>query len=577
MAGTGIVDAVVAVSERGTSAETVEALQAVELPRLVVTDGLGSPLARLADAVVPLGLLEDSPVYTLGFTGTLQALGLLAAALGGEPAGRTWDALPHLVETTLETAVEAVAALVDRIGTPRGVDFVGSGPHLAAALEGSLLLREASRLPTSCHSTHQYLHGPMEPLDERQLAVVIGDGREIALAFDIAATGAQVLLVTTARVTAARQPHGDPGAGPRHRFSSQPSRSCRSSFWQTRPAAKGSRWRVSGTSNRHETGRWPYRRAPGADNSSTVRTGALGIDIGGSKLAVASGDRGAPASRFFGASPTPSRNAGEVRAAARELVERAVSLADDHGVEIAGIGVAVPEVVGLDGRILSQAVVPGLDGDEWVRQLGAGRPDRHRVRCPRRRHGRGTLRGGPPAIGPSASSAWGPASAICHVEDGVVHAGAHGAAILLGSSVTAEWEVDGGHRRWVLEELASGRRCSPGTGISAELAQLRQRFFAHTATRRRLLRQSQRRPCPRHRHRPARESARSRRSGRRGRARKRRRSLLGAHRRFGPGAHLGGSSPATCRSLQAELDGRSAAVGAALIGWDRADRTHGAR
>jgi glucokinase len=42
------------------------------------------------------------------------------------------------------------------------------------------------------------------------------------------------------------------------------------------------------------------------------------------------------------------------------------------------------------------------------------------------------------------------------VLNGVVYRGARGAAIQLGNSVAAEWETDGVRHTWVLEEIASG-------------------------------------------------------------------------------------------------------------------------
>ena len=55
----------------------------------MVTDADQSPAARLADATVGLALLEDSNVRTIGYTGTLQALFLLADALAGGRARTT--------------------------------------------------------------------------------------------------------------------------------------------------------------------------------------------------------------------------------------------------------------------------------------------------------------------------------------------------------------------------------------------------------------------------------------------------------------------------------------------------------
>ncbi len=201
VAATGLCDAVVAVSQAGTSTETLAALATVAtLPRLVVTNAVDSPVAGLADAVVPLGLLGDSAVYTLGYTATLQALGLLRAALEGVPMDDAWTQLPGLVEGLISDTMRPISALADVIGIPAGVDLVGAGTHVAAAQEGALILREASRIPTAAHSTRQYLHGPMESLGAGLLAVLVGDGREVELALDVARTGAEALLVTTADV-----------------------------------------------------------------------------------------------------------------------------------------------------------------------------------------------------------------------------------------------------------------------------------------------------------------------------------------------------------------------------------------
>lgn len=195
----GSVGSLVAVSQEGTSTETLQACEAADgIPILAITNDPASPVARFADVVVPLALLGDASVYTLGFTATLQALGLLSEALENEPADPGWDDLPGEVDRLLPEAKGVVEAAVDALADPRAVDFVGSGPEAAAAEEGTLLVREASRLPSSYHPIRQYLHGMMEALEEGMLVVVLGDGREVRLAADIAATGARVLLVTAA-------------------------------------------------------------------------------------------------------------------------------------------------------------------------------------------------------------------------------------------------------------------------------------------------------------------------------------------------------------------------------------------
>jgi fructoselysine-6-P-deglycase FrlB-like protein len=87
-------EALIAVSQTGKSAEIYSALQHLPggFPRLVVTDAEDSPVAGLAGAVIPLALLEDSAVRTLGYTGTVQALLLLRDALApGRGPAADWD------------------------------------------------------------------------------------------------------------------------------------------------------------------------------------------------------------------------------------------------------------------------------------------------------------------------------------------------------------------------------------------------------------------------------------------------------------------------------------------------------
>lgn len=205
----GLVEALVAVSQEGTSTETLAACEAAEgVPILAVTNGGGSPVARRAEVVVPLALIGDSSIFTLGYTATLQALGLLEEALAGARPHPGWDTLPDEVDRTVSAAGAVVSALVDRLPEPRAVDLVASGPQAAAANEGTLIVREAARIPSSCHRLRQYLHGMIEALEAGMLAVVLGDDRAVRLAKDVASeTGAVVLLVTSEEVASKEDLH----------------------------------------------------------------------------------------------------------------------------------------------------------------------------------------------------------------------------------------------------------------------------------------------------------------------------------------------------------------------------------
>jgi glucosamine--fructose-6-phosphate aminotransferase (isomerizing) len=201
-AGSGSdVEAIVAVSQTGKSAEIYSALAAAACPRLAVTDDEGSPVAGLAEATIPLALLEDSAVRTLGYTGTVQALTLLRDALTGAPSD-DWDVLADEVDRQLPRAEQLAERLLPGLRGITCFDVVGSGPHAGTAAQGALLLREVCKLPASAYETYQYLHGPIEAAGEGRALIVIGGAREAALAAQMAGTGAAVLLITAAGANA---------------------------------------------------------------------------------------------------------------------------------------------------------------------------------------------------------------------------------------------------------------------------------------------------------------------------------------------------------------------------------------
>ena len=191
-------DCYLLVSEGGRSRETIEAAEALAgKPRLAMTNNPAGPLSAAVDAVIGLGHGPDSKVYTVGYTASLQAFGLLATALDGHDDGDDFAALPALVESTLADVAETSTRISDALTGVTSIDFVASGPDRATAAEGALLFRESSRVSTAAFDTYQYLHGPMECLTSNQAVVLIGDGREVELAGYLAARGIPTVLITS--------------------------------------------------------------------------------------------------------------------------------------------------------------------------------------------------------------------------------------------------------------------------------------------------------------------------------------------------------------------------------------------
>lgn len=190
-----LADAFVLVSQSGASTETVAALERIQgVPMVAISARGDSPLAEAADAWLPLGPEPDTPVATLSYTATLQALGMLCDALLNE-TGSAWPDLPALAEEVLAANAERAAERADAFAEVTALEAVGGGPGLASARETALLAREALRLPATAMDTREYLHGPLEAVAPGFGAVVFGRERERALAESMSSFGAEVLLV----------------------------------------------------------------------------------------------------------------------------------------------------------------------------------------------------------------------------------------------------------------------------------------------------------------------------------------------------------------------------------------------
>jgi glucosamine--fructose-6-phosphate aminotransferase (isomerizing) len=194
-------DAFVLVSQSGASAETVAALQSIEGAPVVAISARGdSPLAKAADVWLPLGPLPDTPVATLSYTATLQALGMLCDTLLARSAASdsVWDRLPDLAADLLQRCEAKIEALSPGFAQIRTLDAVGGGAAHASAGETSLLAREALRLPAMGMDTREYLHGPLEAVAPGFGCVLFGGEREQSLATELVSFGATVALLSDA-------------------------------------------------------------------------------------------------------------------------------------------------------------------------------------------------------------------------------------------------------------------------------------------------------------------------------------------------------------------------------------------
>ncbi|MGY0020453.1 SIS domain-containing protein [Streptomyces sp. cg35] len=194
-------DALIGVSQSGRSSETLAAFRAAgDVRTAALINVAPSPLGDLARLTLDLGNEPDSYASTVGFTGTVVALDLLAGAVAGR-AGDPWDGIADRLRTVRERAAATIAPLRARAAACVAADCVASGASRATAEEAALLLREVPRLPAAASVTRNYLHGEMESAGNT-LHLVFGDGREVELARSLSGAGHLTLLVTTREVEA---------------------------------------------------------------------------------------------------------------------------------------------------------------------------------------------------------------------------------------------------------------------------------------------------------------------------------------------------------------------------------------
>jgi len=195
--GRNLVDALVGLSHRGRSVETVLAHE--KLPsakRLAITNDPASPLARASDLHLTLNNGSDATPSSTGYTATLLAMGMAFEKMTGGARG-DFASIPELAREMLANASVKMKRLRELFHQRRAIDCVGAGASLGTADGASLLIREAARIPASAYDTRHYLHGPLESMDGTTGVVIFGDGREIELAHQVEKIGCPVLLVTT--------------------------------------------------------------------------------------------------------------------------------------------------------------------------------------------------------------------------------------------------------------------------------------------------------------------------------------------------------------------------------------------
>src|SRR5439155_22338916 len=131
-------------------------------PTLAITNDPGSPLAILADEVLPLEAGDEHAVAaTKTYLNSLGAVALLfAASTGDEVARAELDALPEALETQIARSLAETSSLGEYADCS-GATVVARGVNYATAHEIALKGRELSGLVVEAYSPADLMHGPI--------------------------------------------------------------------------------------------------------------------------------------------------------------------------------------------------------------------------------------------------------------------------------------------------------------------------------------------------------------------------------------------------------------------------------
>lgn len=161
---------VLAISQSGASEDLGQVLEEAGRQgsrRLVITNTPHSPLAGLADDVIPLHAgVERSVAATKSYTAQLLALAMLSAGLKGRRKDlQALDRVPGALKKVLERAGRIPAA-AERYRYMQRLAVIGRGYNYATAFELSLKLKELAYLNAEPSSSADFRHGPIAVVEE---------------------------------------------------------------------------------------------------------------------------------------------------------------------------------------------------------------------------------------------------------------------------------------------------------------------------------------------------------------------------------------------------------------------------
>jgi len=168
---------VIGISQSGASPDVVAVLAEAReqgRPTLALTNDVESPLARTAEAVLPLEAgREQAVAATKTYVNSLGTVALLFSALGNDAAAREELArMPEALAAQIELSLHDTPSL-EEYRDAVGLTVVARGVNYGTAFEIALKIRELSGLVTEAYSPADLMHGPIAAVQRGWPVVVV--------------------------------------------------------------------------------------------------------------------------------------------------------------------------------------------------------------------------------------------------------------------------------------------------------------------------------------------------------------------------------------------------------------------
>jgi len=168
---------ILAISQSGMSPDILSVLKEGKQqgrPTLAVTNNPESPLAEIADDVIPLHAgLEKAVAATKTYTASLVVMALLSMSLTHDNSMLALlKNLPDWVDQTIQKTLSKTDQMERFHDLVHGV-VIGRGFNYCTAFEIALKVKELTGITTVPYSSADFLHGPVASVHEGYPALVI--------------------------------------------------------------------------------------------------------------------------------------------------------------------------------------------------------------------------------------------------------------------------------------------------------------------------------------------------------------------------------------------------------------------